>query len=381
MLPSAAMPSLRERLELLPQDVRDKLERHHFDPNLFERFATRLRTNQIDNRVRGQVEAAKPEELRRAPNPGSDEHQRLSEIGRAALQRGECALIVLAGGMATRMGGVVKALVEAVSGKSFLDLRVAEVDRWTERTNRRPPLWLMTSHATDRAIKNALGTRYDPYELATFVQHLSLRLTPDADLFVDETGSVSEYAPGHGDLPQALRQSGLLERFVQHGGKYVMVTNVDNLGATLDPALIGWHLENARVLSCELVDKVGDDRGGIPSRLDGRLVILEEFRLPTNFDPATVRVFNTNTFHFDARTLLELDMEFSYFAVNKKVGDAPVVQFERLLGEVTSHLPTTFLHVPRDGVESRFLPVKDNEELDRRRAEIGAVLSARGILP
>ena len=32
----------------------------------------------------------------------------------------------MAGGMATRMGSVVKALVEALPGRTFLDLRLAE---------------------------------------------------------------------------------------------------------------------------------------------------------------------------------------------------------------------------------------------------------------
>ncbi len=56
------------------------------------------------------------------------------------------------------------------------------------------------------------------------------------------------------------------------------------------------------------------------------------------------------------------------------------VQFERLLGEVTVPLEPAFLRVPREGVESRFLPVKDREELARRASEIEAIARARGML-
>ena len=160
-----------------------------------------------------------------------------------------------------------------------------------------------------------------------------------------------------------------------------MVANIDNLGATIDPAVVGWHLDHGAPVSCEVVEKVGSDRGGIPVRLDNRPVVLEEFRLPTEFDPTTVRVFNTNTFLFDARALNDLEMEWTFFTVTKKVDGQPAVQFERLIGEVTSRLPTRFLKVPREGVRSRFLPVKDPAELQARQPEIEAVARARGMLP
>jgi UTP--glucose-1-phosphate uridylyltransferase len=288
--------------------------------------------------------------------------------------------VVLAGGMATRMGGVVKALVEALPGKTFLDLRLAEVATLAQRFGVAPPLWLMTSAATDAGIKAALGSRRDGERIATFTQHLSLRLTRDGSLFLDAEGRPSEHAPGHGDLPDALKQSGLLERFVDRGGTTLLIANLDNLGGTLDPAVLGFHLAHGAAVTSEVVDKLAEDRGGIPVRVDGKLRVLEEFRIPSSFDPSSVRVFNTNTFHVNAKALLELDMEWRFFAVEKKVDGTPVVQFERIVNEITDVLPTVYLRPPRTGPEARFLPVKDPEELERRRSEIELVVRARGIL-
>jgi UTP--glucose-1-phosphate uridylyltransferase len=73
-------------------------------------------------------------------------------------------------------------------------------------------------------------------------------------------------------------------------------------------------------------------------------------------------------------------MDWRFFAVNKQVGDVPVVQFERIVNEITGELPTVYLRLPRNGAASRFLPVKDPAELERRRPEIEAVARARGIL-
>jgi hypothetical protein len=139
-------------------------------------------------------------------------------------------------------------------------------------------------------------------------------------------------------------------------------------------------LAHGQPVTSEAVDKYESDRGGIPVYVDGQLCALEEFRIPPSFDPKTVRVFNTNVFHFDARVLAELDIPWTFFLVNKKVGNDPVIQFERLVNEVTSYRPTRYLHVPRTGPESRFLPVKDDAELLLRRPEIAAVASARGVL-
>jgi len=358
------------------------LARHGFDAARLQRLAARLAAERPeDNLVKGRVAPPREGDVVDLPAPGTPARAQLEARGAEALRAGRVALVVLAGGMATRMGGVVKALVDAVPGQSFLDLRLAEVAAMGRRFGRVPPLWLMTSHATDAAIRAALAAAGERASgAATFTQHLSLRLTPAGDLFLDEHGAPSDYAPGHGDLPDALRGSGLLARFVEGGGQVVMMSNIDNMGGLLDPAVIGFHLEHGRAVTCELVDKLASDRGGIPAYVDDTLCVLEEFRIPPSFDPQTVRVFNTNVFHFDARALLACDIPWSYFTVKKKVRDQPVVQFERLVGEVTSFLPTRYLRVPREGAESRFLPAKDTDELARREAEILAVMKAHGIL-
>jgi UTP--glucose-1-phosphate uridylyltransferase len=330
--------------------------------------------------VTGAIEPPRPNDVVSLPDAGNPERAKLEALGARALSEGKVALVVLAGGMATRMGGVVKALVEALPGQTFLDLRLAEQRALEQRFGKAPPLWLMTSAGTDAGIRQALGRANDGERIATFVQELSLRLTRSGDLFVDAHGQPSEHAPGHGDLPDALRRSGVLKRFVERGGHTLMLTNLDNLGGTLDPAVIGFHLAHQKSVTSEVVDKLEEDRGGIPVRVDGKLRVLEEFRIPPTFDPRTVRVFNTNVFHVGAKALLELDMEWSFYTVKKRVGDTEVIQFERILNEITDELETVYLHLPRTGAEARFLPVKDPQELERRRAEIELVARARGML-
>lgn len=376
------MPDLSTQFDALSEETRSRLRQSGFDATWFLNEAGRLEEeDRRDNRVRGDVFPPGPGDVVDLPSQGSPEWIRLRDLGEEALAAGRCAFAVLAGGMATRMGGVVKALVDAVPGRTFLDMRLAEQEVISERVGRRVPLWLMTSYATDEPIRQALGDRLDGYWVATFPQHVSLRLDPEGDLYLGEDGEPSEHSPGHGDLPEVLAASGLLDDFLGRGGRYVTTANLDNLGATLDAAVVGAHIDSGTDLTCEVVDKEPGDRGGIPVRLDGRPVILEEFRVPATFDPSDVGVFNTNTFHFDAQALRDLDMPWTYFVVEKEVDGAKVIQFERLINEVASHLDAIFLRVPRQGAASRFLPVKDADQLAAKQDDIEAVARGRGMLP
>jgi UTP--glucose-1-phosphate uridylyltransferase len=373
--------ALERQLDELPGEIRKTLSEHGFDATRLIQLAGRLRGEvEHSNLVEGALSPCAESDIGTLPAADSEEGRALEAAGLEAMRNGECALVVMAGGMATRMGGVVKALVEALPGQRFLDLRLNEATTLERRCGRRVPLWLMTSDATHRGISESLGTRSDPDYAATFQQHLSVRLSPEGDVFRDANGQPSLHSPGHGDLPDALIQSGLLARFVERGGRLVTVANIDNLGAGIDPMIVGYHLQKNKPVTCEVVDKIGTDKGGIPVSLDGRAVVLEEFRIPPTFDPSSVRVFSTNTFHIDARTLLELDMPWTYFTVNKQVDGKPAVQFERLINELTSRLDTGYLHLPRTGQRSRFLPVKDFEELERRQGEITLVARNRGMI-
>ncbi len=370
---------LEAELDALSPGTQTRLAAGGFDR---ARFLAWSREGAADKDATNRLDACAPPregDVVTPPLPGSTDERRLRLRGDAALARGEVALLVLAGGMATRMGSVVKALVEALPGKTFLELRLAGQRPIEAGSGKHAPLWLMTSEATDAAIREALGARVDGERVAVFPQLVSLRAQADGSLFRDAAGEASIHPTGHGDVPEALSRSGVLRRFIDGGGKYVWIANLDNLGATIDAALLGGHIESGAQLSVEVVDKAGD-KGGAPVRYRDRVVICEDFRLPLGFDAAQVSVFNTNTMLVDAAALAAYSAPFTYCVVEKKVDGRPCIQRERLLGELSFHLTTRCVRVPRAGKESRFLPVKDPDELARRRGEIELVARQRGML-
>jgi UTP--glucose-1-phosphate uridylyltransferase len=366
-------------------DTRAQLERYGFDPAAFQALRRRLTAapaggHQQDNVVRGHIEPPRPEDLYELPPAGSDARAGLAARGEQAIAAGEVGVVVLAGGMATRFGGGVKAAVEVLPGRSFLDLKLADVRAVQRRLGGRVPVTLLVSFATEEVIA-ALAAQATTPEVPVEVvaQFISLRLDAAGDIFREADGSPSPYAPGHGDLTFALRAAGALGRFRAAGGRVLAVSNVDNLAATLDPAVIGAHLARGQAVTVEAVRCEPGDVGGAPARVDGHLQIVEAFRFPPEFPQHTLPVFNTNTFVMDAAAI-DRDFDLSWFYVKKQVDGREVIQFERLVGEVTAFLPTGLLVVPRHPPESRFQPIKDPADLEHRRGAIRDILRARGVI-
>lgn len=346
--------------------TRKELERFGFDEAQLEQFAARAAKRE-ETVIAGEITQLERGESAVLPPAGTPEYDRLATRGKQALARGEVGVVILAGGMATRFGGVVKAAVPVAHGKTFLAVKVANARLAAPHVQ----IYVMTSAAThDRIVEQA---RQEGLDVSCFPQLVSLRLTPQGELYLED-GKPSPYATGHGDLTFALRARGVLAAFRERGGKILYMSNVDNVAATLDPAVIGAHLASGAKITAEVVRKAPGDRGGAPARVDGQPQIVEAFRFPSTFDQDSLPLFNTNSFVFDAEAI-DRDFDLTFFRVEKKVEAATVIQFERLVGQLTAFLPSHFLEVPR----SRFLPVKDPEELELRRAEIEALLHSRGL--
>ncbi len=195
-----------------------------------------------------------------------------------------------------------------------------------------------------------------------------VRMSREGEPFREASGALSLYAPGHGDFPEALRESGLLARLAERGVEYVMLSNVDNLGAGPDPLVIGYHVAHGRPLTCEVADVLPGDVGGTPAWVAERLQIVEGFCFSDGFDFGRLRFLATNTFVF-SRAALEQSFPLRWFYVEKTVEERPAVQMERLVNELSRFVDTAYLATPRGGPEGRFYPIKSPADLERLRAD------------
>lgn len=345
------------------------LERYTFDAENFLALHKRLSRGDFPpeaNRITGAIEAPGGDAI--DPWPEGQLKRDYVETGRRAIAAGEVAVVILNGGMATRFGGVVKGTVPVLGTKSFLLLRLEALRQSYG------PVFLLNSFATQAHTQEHLA-RHDESGCVSLLQHISLRLTPSGELFRNQAGEVDFYAPGHGDVFSVLSADPTFQRFRATGGRAVMVSNVDNLAATLDPTVIGYHLEHDAPITCEVARKQPGDRGGAPAVVDGRLQVVEEFRFRPEFDQDSIAVFNTNTLIFSV-AVFDNEPPLHWFRADKVVEGRDVVQFERLMGQATAFVSSRYLEVPRSGPEGRFLPIKTPEDLDIHRDAIAHRLGA-----
>jgi UTP--glucose-1-phosphate uridylyltransferase len=369
----------------------DLLQHYDFDRERFVQQASaaaggRARTEDVF--VHGNV----------VPAPGvrdvdfeSSEGRAARRSGEAALRRGEVGLVVLNGGMATRFGGVVKGAVEVFDGKSFIGLKCEDALRLRSRLGRVPPVVLMNSFATDVATRKHLE-QYDYFGLPgqavrSFCQSISIRLQPDGQLFLGRDGLPSYYTPGHGDFFRAIRASGLLGELREQGVRQLVFSNIDNLGATLDPTLIGLHRNAGWEMTLEVTQRRRDaggawDAGGAPVLVDGKLRVVEGFRFPAGVQER-LPDFQANNMIFDTAAI-DRHIPLEYYPVIKRVDGLAALQFEAITCEAsgatdengTPLFKLGLLRVPRDGPRGRFFPIKSPEDLAQSRDSLRGRLEA-----
>ena len=324
--------------------------------------------------------------LRSVHHDGRAEERSARDAGARALSRGEVAVLMLNGGLATRFGGVVKGTVTVFDDVSFLGAKIGDVVRAKSLFGKRIPVLIMNSFATKQETSKHLNSNaffgIEPEDIDFFDQSVSVRLTETGDPFFGADGRARYYAPGHGEFFQRLHASALFGKLESQGVKYLAFSNIDNLGATVDPLLLGLHIESQCDMTIEVIKKTRNavgawDAGGAPVKIGGHLQVVEGFRFPASVPPETLLDFQTNNMFFSLPALREPPTLPRYF-VKKRVEGRASIAFEAITCEASgvkrpngkAWLSLNLIRVPRTGQRGRFFPIKSQEDLDLLRAQV-----------
>jgi UTP--glucose-1-phosphate uridylyltransferase len=275
-----------------------------------------------------------------------------------------------------------KRLVEGDRG-SFLDLIAHQVLALRTEIGEAIPLVLMNSFRTVEDSERALAA-FPDLEIGDlplgFVQNMVPKVMADdlAPAISESRPELGWCPPGHGDFYTAIKGSGLLDRLLDRGVEYAFVSNADNLGAALEPSLLGYMVTEGIDFMLEAADRTPADRkGGHVCRLaDGRLALRESVQCPTDDedsfqDTDRHRYFNSNNLWIHLPTLGRLLDENDGFlplptVVNRKnldprdPGSPEVFQLETVMGTAISLFPNAAaVRISR----RRFSPVKNTNDL------------------
>ena len=179
------------------------------------------------------------------------------------------------------------------------------------------------------------------------------------------------YPPGHGNFYEAFADSGLLDSFVEGGKEFCFISNMDNVGATVDLDILGLCLSGDQEFVMEVTEKTrADVKGGTLIKYEGRLRLLEVAQVPKDkledfMSVKKFNVFNTNSLWIKLgaikRVVAEdkLDMEIIVNPVELDNGSNGYQLVTAIGAAMKCFDNGVGVTVPR----SRFLPVKKTSDL------------------
>jgi hypothetical protein len=441
---SRLLPATQHRRE--EDSLEALLDRCGFDPESHEQIRADMKAGRIGlskNRMPADttIEDVREDDVTFAENIDAQARAR----GFAAIEKGQVAIVSLAAGSGSRWtsgAGIAKALYPfaKMSGRfrSFLEVHLAKSRRTGKLTGQLPPHVVTTSYLTHDPIAQALSRAKNhgyqgPLHLSPG-RSIGLRLVPMArDLrylweemteqkleerkqkvrdsiraallaWVDATGEGSDYRDnlpmqclhpvGHWYEIANLLLNGTLRALLERQPQlsHLLLHNIDTLGANLDPAILGQHIESGATLTIEVTPRRIEDRGGGLARVNGSVRIVEGLALPREDDEAKLTYYNTLT------SWIAIDPLLNLFGISRKdIGDElrirsgvralasrlptyltlkevkrrwgnaqedvlPVAQFEKLWGDMTalSDVRSRFVVVPHE----RGQQLKDVGQLD-----------------
>ena len=185
--------------------------------------------------------------------------------------------------------------------------------------------------------------------------------------------------PGHGDLYAAMVGSGRLDALLAEGFVYMFVSNSDNLGATLDLAILTHFASIEAPFMMECCERTNNDKKGghLAVRNSDKQLILRESAMCASEDESAFqdiskhRFFNTNNLWIRLDKLKEIIDKHGGFIplpmiMNHKTVDPTddnsqkVIQLETAMGAAIECFEgATAIVVPR----TRFAPVKKCDDL------------------
>jgi UTP--glucose-1-phosphate uridylyltransferase len=293
-----------------------------------------------------------------------------ADAGRAA--RKHAARITLNGGLGTSMGLTgPKSLLTVKDQKSFLEVLVGQSARLRHKQV------FMNSFSTQTATEEALEALRPVDPPLMFIQNRFPKILRDslAPASWPANPALEWNPPGHGDVYTAMTTAGILDRLLDEGIRYALLCNSDNLGATMDEAILGYFAQHDLPFLMEVARRApADAKGGhLAVNATGGLLLRESAQFPEASQGRNTDLycfFNTNNLWVNLAALkaliakekaLRLPLILNPKTLDPRDAGSPAVyQVESAMGAAIALFEgARAVQVPR----TRFFPVKTCADL------------------
>ena len=227
--------------------------------------------------------------LRLGNEPEEGSRREGKSRGKELLGAGKIALLLVAGGMGSRLGqdGPKGCFPLApLSAKSLFEIHAAKIRRLGLVHEVSIPWYIMTSTATDARTReyfeqeNFLGL--PPTDIIFMKQRSLPVLDERGKLILEAPDRISLNPNGHGGCYGALRDSGALDDARSRGIEHIFYFQVDNpLVSIADPLFCGLHDLTGSDMSLKVLKKTGpEEKIGVVVMRDDAVRVVEYTDLP-----------------------------------------------------------------------------------------------------
>ncbi len=328
-------------------------ESHEYLKKLLKNGEITLEKNRLSSEMI--IEDVAPEDVIHFEDESAQEG--IKEKGIEAIRRNEVAVVTFAGGLGSRWthgSAVVKPLNPFIKIKdryrTFIEIHLAKSRRTSELSGVDISHVFTTSYLTHDAIVSymerfnyfnysgrvylspakSIGKRVYPmkrdiiyyYGVKAKVQKGQL----DAVIkWIKQKGEGEDYSenipilrfnpPGHWyEIPNLIK-NGTLGRMLKENPdlKYLLCHNIDTLGASIDPNILGMHIMSGRCLTFEVTPMRVEDRGGGLARVNGHIQLIEGLALPDESYELMLSYYNSLT------NWITIDLLLEYFGLDRTV--------------------------------------------------------------
>ena len=219
-----------------------------------------------------------------------EQKEKFQRLGEAILEKGEYAVVTMAGGQGTRLGhsgpkGTFKLDVYG-KGKYLFEILAENLKEANQKYGKIIPWYIMTSKQNnDETIEfmekhNYFG--YDKDSVRFFAQSELPLVDVDGKLLVEKDMKIKEASDGNGGTYSSLRASGCLAEMKEKGIKWVFIGGVDNaLLKMADTILLGMAIDKkVQIASKSIVKANPHERVGVFAKMNGHPKVIEYSEMP-----------------------------------------------------------------------------------------------------